>query len=167
MSPFLDIILRVLVMVAGIVLLTRLHGLRSFSKMSAFDFAITVAVGSVLAGAITTVSVPLWHFLVALSALFVLQICVAQFRARNRSVAAQIDNDPLLIMEDGKVLPDNLIKGGMTKDDLWAKLREANAYDLTQVRAVVMESTGDVSVLHGPPDGPAPSDEVMASVRRS
>ena len=34
-------------------------------------------------------------------------------------------------------------------DDLRAKLREANVIHMGQVRAVVFETTGDVSVLHG------------------
>ena len=39
----------------------------------------------------------------------------------------------------------------MTEADLRAKLREANVLAMDEIRAVVMESTGDVSVLHGPP----------------
>ncbi|MEW9918550.1 YetF domain-containing protein [Marimonas sp. MJW-29] len=69
-------------------------------------------------------------------------------------------------MEKGKPIAENLAKGGMTLDDLWAKLREANAFDIKQVHAVVLESTGDVSVLHGPQDGPTPSRQVLDGVRR-
>ena len=36
----------------------------------------------------------------------------------------------------------------VTEDDLKAKLREANVLNLAEVRAVVFESTGDISVLH-------------------
>ena len=167
MSIFLEILMRTALVIVAIIILTRIHGLRSFSKMSGFDFAITVSVGSVLAGVITTLSTPLWHFVTALVALFIVQIILAQARARFDVVGSAIDNAPLLIMENGEPIVENLTKGGMTLDDLWAKLREANAFDLSQVRAVIMESTGDVSVLHGPPDGPAPSKEVMQGVRRS
>lgn len=52
------------------------------------------------------------------------------------------------------VLYDNLHKAQMTEDDLRAKLREANIIDPAQIRAVVMETTGDVSVLHADPQGP-------------
>ena len=59
------------------------------------------------------------------------------------------DNDPLLIMRDGEILHDNLRRSGMTTGDLIGKLREANALEFSQIRAVVFEPTGDVSVLHG------------------
>lgn len=162
----LDILLRGLLVVATIITLTRIHGLRSFSKMAAFDFSITVAVGSVLAGAITTLSTPVWHFAIALVVLFVLQIGMAQARLRWSGVAAVLDNAPLLIMENQTPIDANLAKGGMTRADLFAKLREANAFDLKEVHAVILESTGDVSVLHGPADGSRPSQSVLDGVRR-
>lgn len=166
MPVILEILLRALLVIATIIALTRLHGLRSFSKMSGFDFAITVSIGSVLAGAVTTLSTPIWHFVTALVALFAVQILLAQSRARAERVESALDNPPMLIMENGKPLPDNLARGGMTLADLHAKLREANAFNLDEVHAVILESTGDVSVLHGPADGPAPSPEVMQGIRR-
>ncbi|MGB3773770.1 MAG: YetF domain-containing protein [Leeuwenhoekiella sp.] len=57
-------------------------------------------------------------------------------------------NNPVLLMKDGIVLYDNLKKTNVGEDDLIAKLREANVLDFSQVRAVVLESTGDMSVLH-------------------
>ena len=33
-----------------------------------------------------------------------------------------------------------------------AKLREANVTRFEQIHAVIAETTGDISVLHGPPD---------------
>ena len=167
MTSLIEILLRSGIVVLSVIALTRLHGLRSFSKMSSFDFAITVAFGSVIAGAVTTLSTPAWHFIVALAGLFGVQIVIARLRVNSERLEEAVDNAPLLIMENGQILTDNLRKGNMTPDDLWGKLREANALTLDQVHAVVLESTGDVSVLHGPPDGPRPCDEVLSNVRRN
>ncbi|MEQ6247727.1 YetF domain-containing protein [Sulfitobacter sp. HNIBRBA3233] len=166
MDIALQITLRAALTIAVIIALTRIHGLRSFSKMSGFDFAITVSIGSVLAGAVTTLSTPVWHFVVALVALFIVQFVTANLRARSGTVECALDNGPLLVMEKGTVLEGNLLKAGMTRSDLWAKLREANAYQISNVFAVVVESTGDVSVLHGTKDDSPPSDEVMQGVLR-
>lgn len=166
MGEFWDIIIRAAVVILAIVALTRLHGLRSFSKMSGFDFAITVSIGSVLAGAVTTLDTAIWKYVAALVALFAVQIVLSQIRVRSVTVRNICDNGPLLMMENGKMLPDNMRKAGMSEDDLWAKLREANAYNLDHVHAVVMESTGDVSVLHNASQGGEISTEVMADVSR-
>lgn len=150
----------------SLVVLTRLGGLRSFSKLSAFDFAITVAIGSILATVMIAESPPLAQGVMALVTLYGIQIGVAVLRHRSDRVAAWIDNEPLLVMDHDEILEENLRKGKMTRDDLYAKLREANVLRLEEVRAVVMESTGDVSVLHADADGPEPDPELLAGVRR-
>jgi len=55
----------------------------------------------------------------------------------------------------------------MTEDDLYAKLREANVTRWDQVRAVVMESTGDVSVLHADPEAPPLEAGLLHGVRQA
>ena len=139
---------------AALLVLTRLAGLRSFSKLSSFDFAITVAFGSVVATVVLSEDPPLLQGIVALAALYGIQTLVSVLRNHSSLVRQTVDNRPILLMAGSDVLPQNLRTARMTKDDLWAKLREANVVRLDHVRAVVMESTGDVSVLHAPPDGP-------------
>jgi uncharacterized membrane protein YcaP (DUF421 family) len=152
---------------ALLILFTRLVGLRSFSKMSGFDFAITIAIGSVLASVTLWQKPTLWDGAVALGALFGLQFVVGNLRKRLPVVTGLIDNAPLLLMDGTTVLSDNLRRANMTEADLRAKLREANVTQLEQVRAVVMESTGDVSVLHAPPDAPPLDDALLADVETS
>lgn len=64
-------------------------------------------------------------------------------------------------MDNGAILEHNLTRSRLTQDDLMAKLREANAFDLRHVYAVVFEATRDVSVLHvDPRDNEKISSEV-------
>ncbi|RYH00974.1 DUF421 domain-containing protein [Salipiger sp. IMCC34102] len=144
------ILLRAIVAVATVVALTRLNGLRSFSKMSGFDFAITVAVGSVLASTVIAATPrDFWTNVGVLVAFFLVQGVLARIRTASRTVRDVIGNDPLLLMRDGRFLKDNMTKGQISRGDLIAKLREANALRLDEVHAVVLEATGDISVLHG------------------
>ena len=55
-------------------------------------------------------------------------------------------------MRDGQILYDNLNKVEITENELRGKLREANVIRLNEVKAVILETTGDVSVLHGDDD---------------
>ena len=150
---------------AALVLFTRMAGVRSFSKMSSFDFAITVAFGSVFASTVVAKDPPLAQAVAALGALFLLQHAVATFRIQSRAVAGAVDNRPLLIMAGTEILRENLRKARMTEEDLYAKLREANVCRLEQVRAVIAESTGDVSVMHADPDAPPLDVRVLKGVR--
>ena len=150
---------------AALVVLTRLAGLRSFSKMPSFDFAITVAFGSVLASAVLTREPPLAQSAVALAALFAIQYVLSFLRARIDGVTRTVDNAPLLVMAGPDILRGNLRAAQMTEGDLYAKLREANVTQLEQVRAVVMESTGDVSVLHADEGEPDLDADLLHGVR--
>ena len=131
----------------AIILLTRIIGKRSFSKMSSFDFAMTVAVGSIVATTILSSSVKLIEGLVGLTMIYVLQISIALAR-RNKTVQNMVDNSPLLLMDGEKIISSNLRKARVTEGDLRSKLREANVTELSQIKAVIFETTGDISVLH-------------------
>lgn len=147
-SSALLIPLSALLIYVSLILMTRLMGLRSFSKMSGFDFAVTVAIGSVVASVILSPTPPLLQGIIGLASLFALQWSVAFVRARSSWLSRVTDNQPVLLMDGSRMLHENLRRTNVTEADLLAKLREANVIRMDQVKAVVFESTGDVSVLH-------------------
>ena len=150
----LDTLLRAVILatlaVFWVILVVRIVGLRAFSKMTAFDFVVTVATGSLLAGASQATD---WSGFVqaclAIAALLGSQYVVAKARRASDTFQRTIQNSPVLLMRNGKFLPDALSATRVSRDDVIAKLREANVLNLSQVRAVVLEATGDISVLHG------------------
>lgn len=147
------------VLVYGLVILyTRIFGLRSFSKMSAFDFAMTVAVGTLLSSTIINKSPSVVQSGVALLSLYFLQLMVAVLRQKLSWFSSAVDNQPLLLMDGPNILHENLQKAQLSEDDLRSKLREANVLNYQQVKAVVFETTGDVSVLHTGEDAQLDSD---------
>lgn len=77
------------------------------------------------------------------------QALFAFLRRSNPDVLAVMENEPILLMKDGVLIRDNLAKARVSEEDVAAKLREANVLELKNVRAVVLETTGDISVLHG------------------
>ena len=74
----------------SLIALTRIAGLRSFSKMSSFDFAITVAIGSIIASTILAKDPPLLQAMAALAALYALQMAVASLRGSS-SVMSKLE----------------------------------------------------------------------------
>lgn len=140
----------------AVLVATRLTGLRSFSKMSSFDFAMTVAVGSVMASTSLTSATPVAHGVLALVGLYGFQAAVARLRQATGMASGIVDNTPTVLMIGPRMLDENLKAVRVTHSDVRAKLREANVLQYTDVHAVVLETTGDVSVIHG--DGPFDPD---------
>lgn len=148
-----------------VIFMTRICGKRSFSKMSSFDFAMTVAVGSIMATAILSKTVSLADGITGIVSVYLLQIGAAYAR-RNDTVKKVMDNTPLLLMDGENILEENLRKGRVTKSDLRAKLREANVTELSEIKAVIFETTGDISVLHKQHDRPV-NNFLLDDVARS
>lgn len=153
-DPTLDIVLRGLILTAlamiWIVILVRVNGLRSFSKMTNFDFVMTVATGSLLAGAgQSTDWAGFGQAAAAMAALFIVQFTAAKLRKVSDTVESVMQNEPVLLMRNGEFERTAMQRERVAESDLVAKLREANAIDMSKIHAVVLETTGDVSVLHG------------------
>lgn len=153
-DPLIDAILRGLILgsvaLVWVVLLVRMNGLRSLSKMTNFDFVMTVALGSLVAGASqATEWSEVWQVAAAMAALFLFQNLASRLRKTSDVIENVMQNDPILLMKDGEICYDALRSTRVAESDLIAKLREANALDMSKIKAVVLETTGDVSVLHG------------------
>lgn len=148
-----------------LIVLTRLVGLRSFSKLSSFDFAVTVAFGSIIAAVVVSPDPPLFAAVVGLASLYLIQTGVSIARRHVDFVARVVDNEPLLLMAGRQVIDENLARANISRSDIKAKLREANVIDYGEIFAVVMESTGDVSVLHGDPAEKELEEGLLEGVR--
>lgn len=137
-------------MYLAIVAAVRMNGLRSFSKMSSFDFATTVAIGSLLATVAMSGS-SLLNGILGVAVLLGLQAIVA-FGRKSGPIGRVVDNQPVLLMAEGRMLDDNLRRARITADDVRAKLRMGGVIDERSVRFAVLETTGDVSIATS--DGP-------------
>ncbi|MEO1968393.1 MAG: YetF domain-containing protein [Sphingomonadaceae bacterium] len=138
------------VALSWVVVQVRMVGLRSLSKMTSFDFVMTIALGSLVAGAAQAAN---WSQFVqplaAMTGLFFAQWLAARLRKLSDVFEEVIQNRPMLLMRDGKIDHQALKHTRVAESDLLAKLRHANVLNLKDVRAVVLETTGDVSVLQG------------------
>ena len=141
---------------------TRLLGARSLATMSSFDFAATVAIGSTLATAANR-GTPLIHGVASLGVLYLAQLAAAVLRRRARA-GRLMDNEPLLVFSDGAMLDENLKTAHLVEREVWSAVRRAGITHVDEVEAVVLETTGTLSVLRA---GPRPiDDEILRGVRR-
>lgn len=153
-ETWLDLLARGIILsfigLAWVTLLIRIVGLRSLSKMTNFDFVMTIALGSVLANAVTTDRWPaFWQSLVAMVGLFLVQVIASKVRKTSDTAEDIMQNQPIFLYKDGAFCEEAMASARVSKSDVIAKMREANCLTLDQAQVVVLETTGDVSVLHG------------------
>jgi uncharacterized membrane protein YcaP (DUF421 family) len=164
-SAPLMVVLTGLAVYVTLLLCVRIAGLRSFAKASSFDFAVTVAIGSLLASTIITREPPLLQGIAGLLLLFAMQYVVSSLRRRSDSFARVVDNRPALLMAHGETLSDALDRVRMTEEDLRSKLRMAGIVHPNEVFAAVMETTGDVAVIRTPDAAQAVDPRLFEGVR--
>lgn len=147
-------LLRVLVVgtsaYAALVLLLRVSGKRTLAKLNAFDFVITVALGSTLATVVLSSSVALVEGVTALALLVALQYVVAWASVRSPRVERLVKSEPTLLYRDG-FLKDAMRRQRVTVDEVEQAARGQGHADLRSVAAVVLETDGSLSFLADPP----------------
>lgn len=153
-NTLLDLVARAFILGAAgmvwVVLLIRINGLRSLSKMTNFDFVMTIALGSLLASAAQASRwEPFGQCLAAMAALFLVQWLAARIRKESDGFEGVVQNEPVFLFKDGSFCEAALEETRVARSDVLAKLREANCLSFDDAYAVVLETTGDVSVLHG------------------
>jgi uncharacterized membrane protein YcaP (DUF421 family) len=131
----------------GLVFFLRVTGKRTLAKMNAFDFIVTVALGSTLATVLLSSEVSLSEGLAALALLCALQYIVALASLHSKSFQALIKAEPSLLFYRGQLLPAMLAKERVTEEEIFAAVREQGFADVSEVGAVVLETDGSFSVV--------------------
>ena len=130
-----------------LIIMLRLSGKRSLSKMNAFDFIVTVALGSILATVIMDPSISLSEGFAALALLLILQFAVTKGTVYFPVMTKLVKSKPALLYYDGQYLTRNMRSERIVHDEVREAVRASGFGDLGQVKAVVLETDGTLSVI--------------------
>lgn len=151
----------------ALVLFLRVSGKRTLSKMNAFDFVVTVALGSTLASILVSRQTPLADGLLALALLISLQFTVAWFAVRSPGFRWLIKSEPALLFLEGRYLEPSMRRERVVRDEILAAVRAAGYEDMAEIDAVVLETDGTFSVLHKSKSPSAPARSALDNVTRA
>jgi uncharacterized membrane protein YcaP (DUF421 family) len=133
-------------MYATAVFLLRLAQRRTLSQWTAIDFAAAVAVGAIVGrtavatgqsyaiGAVALVTILAAHSLVT-------------FARMQRWFAKLVDHRVRVLVEHGELRRDQLFICGLTENDVLAKLRERGVHNLAELRYVLYETKGELTIV--------------------
>lgn len=135
----------------ALVMLLRVSGKRTLAQMNSFDFVITVAIGATFGRVMTARSVPLAEAVTAFTLLITLQFLVTRAQLLSPRFSDLVTASPRMLSYEGRLLPDAMRAERVTRDEVIAAVRQHGYGDIAETVAVVMESTGSLTVL-GPDD---------------
>jgi uncharacterized membrane protein YcaP (DUF421 family) len=157
------VVVKAVLMFAVAVIGLRLGERRTLAQLSAFDFAVAVAIGAIIGRTATASSASFATGAVALVTLLVVHRIVALARRHSR-IARLIDHPPRILVAQGKVQDRELARAGLTAADTYALLRQQGVDDLNQVGFLLYETRGATTLISadGEP-GPLMRDGLSAA----
>lgn len=145
-GPVRTLVVGSLAYIALIVFL-RVSGSRTLSKMNAFDFVVTVALGSTLATILLNQDVSLVQGMAALALLVALQFIVTWTSVRAEWVRQVVTGEPVLLVFRGAFLADALRRSRVAEQEIRAAVRADGLAAVEDAEAVVLETDGSFSIV--------------------
>ncbi len=132
---------------ATLVIAIRLSGKRTLSKMNAFDFIVTIALGSCLAAISLNKNIALAEGMVVYSTLIGLQFIITWLSVRVKKVKTIVSGQPVLLLYKGELLGEVMKKERITQEEVYVAARANGVAHLNDIEVVILETTGDLTVI--------------------
>lgn len=145
-------------MYVALVVFLRVSGSRSLSKMNAFDFVVTVAIGAAFGSTLTSRGVAFAEALTAFAVLLAMQFVVGWIQTQWPWFKHVVTNPPVLLYFRGTYLDGPMRRQRVVEEDLRTAAREQGVGSMDAVEAIVLESSGEISVVTSVGDASALGD---------
>jgi uncharacterized membrane protein YcaP (DUF421 family) len=138
---------RTLTIYAVVLVGVRLSGKREVGQMTPFDLTLLLLLSNSVQNAMTGPDTSLMGGVVAAATLLLMNYLVGSVSGKNRNFRKFIEGQPTLLVHDGQVLPQNMTKERVSKDELDRSMREHGISNSKDVALAVLEVDGTISCL--------------------
>ena len=143
----MDIVLRAAFAFVFVFLITRVVGKRELSSLEPFDLILLIVLGDLIQQGVTQSDYSVTGLIFAGTTIALLQVAASYASYRFKSVRPVLDGEPMVLIEDGRVLERNLVRERITRDELAVAARLNQIESLDKVRWAVLETSGQISFI--------------------
>ncbi len=143
----MDIVVRAAFAFAFVFFLTRIVGRRELSSLEPFDLIMLIVLGDLVQQGVTQSDYSVTGLVLAAGTIALLQVAVSYLNYRFRRVRQVLAGEPIVLIEDGRVLEANLARERLTRGELEEGARQSQLDSLEKVRWAVLESSGQISFI--------------------
>ena len=158
--------IRTVILYLVLIFSVRLMGKRQIGQMEASEFVVAMLIADLAAVPMQDVSIPLLSGLVPLMTVLGLELILSFLVLKSLVFRRFLCGKPVILIDDGKILQDNLRSTRITLDELVGHLRQKDILDLNSVQYAILETDGNLSVFPYPENAPAPASDAGVTVRR-
>lgn len=128
-----------------LVVTVRLMGKRQIGQLEPAEFVVAMALADL--ATLPMQGQPMHTGIVPMVTILVIEKCSAFLSLRSVGFRKLMCGKPVILMENGRILQQNMRKTRVTIDELTAHLREKDVLDPRQVRYAILETDGNLSVF--------------------
>jgi uncharacterized membrane protein YcaP (DUF421 family) len=143
----MDLVIRAAVIFFFIFLVTRVAGKRELSAMEPFDLILLVVIGDLVQQGITQSDYSVTGALLVISTITILTVFLAFVNFRLRFLRSVLEGEPVVLVDNGKVIERNMRRERITMEDLEAEGRQQQVTEIEKMRWAVLETSGRISII--------------------
>jgi uncharacterized membrane protein YcaP (DUF421 family) len=143
----MDIAIRAIVLYVFIVFVMRIIGRRELSTLTPFDLVLLIVLGDAIQQGLTQDDYSVTGAIVAVSTLAVMQVVTSFISYRFRPMRQILKGEPIILVQDGKLLNQNLRRERLTADDVAEQMRAQQIAVFDEVKWAILESNGAISFI--------------------
>lgn len=144
----MDSIVRAAVVYLFLLVLSRISGKRTMAQLTTFDLVLLLILSEAIQQALIADDNSVTNAFIVVTTLVGLDILMSWLKTRSDSVDALLDGLPMIILEEGRLLRDRMLKDRVDEADILAAARKYHGIErLDQIKFAVLEANGDITVV--------------------
>jgi|SRR5438093_6162336 len=143
----MDIALRGVVVYCFLYVLTRAIGRRELSSLEPFDLILLIILGDAVQQGLTQDDYSITGAIIGVSAIAAMQVATSYLAFRFRRLRPVLDGEPIIVIEDGKPIRQNLKRERLTLEEIMAEARLQQIDSVDNIQWAVLETSGKISFV--------------------
>ena len=157
---------RTIVLYLVLIAVIRLMGKRQIGQMEPSEFVVTMLVANLASIPMEDGGIPLYSGVVPILTVLGMELILSHLSLKSIRLRKLLCGKPVILIENGNILQQNLRKTRITLDELTGHLREKDVLDLQSVQYAILETNGNLSVFPYPKEKPASARDAGIGVRK-
>ncbi|RAL24250.1 DUF421 domain-containing protein [Thermoflavimicrobium daqui] len=147
MPDWLEIAIRTLVAVIALFIATKILGKRQVSQLSFFEYITGITIGNLIAYTSLELQTSWYLGIISLIVWVSIALGIEFLQLKSKTARTFIDGKTTVLIQQGKILEENLKKERLTTDELLEQLRKKNVFLVSDVEFALIEPSGDFNIL--------------------
>lgn len=143
----LVVFIRTLLLYIIVIISMRIMGKRQIGQLQPFELAIAIMISELAAVPMQNTGIPLLNGIIPILTLLLAQVFISFLSLKSLSVRAFICGKPSILIENGKIMEEQLVNEMYTLNDLLEQLRIKSITNISDVEFAILETNGQLSVL--------------------